>query len=133
MAEVGVGGGPVRRLAVVPDRFSTLKDPLTPRTTRKERVSDTEKGRDRGLDTEKEGRDREVDTQKVLEEETDLGAPVAEVRVVGGPVGRRAVVPDRGEGWLLHLDRPCQRERLQPTGPSPLYHRDDWVDRPRAM
>ena len=30
----------------------------------------------------------------------------------------------------------CQRERVlyrQPTGPNPLYHRDDEVDRPRAM
>ena len=24
-------------------------------------------------------------------------------------------------------------ERLFPTGPNPLYHRDDEVDRPRAM
>ena len=23
--------------------------------------------------------------------------------------------------------------RQQGTGPNPLYHRDDWVDRPRAM
>ena len=30
----------------------------------------------------------------------------------------------------------CQRERVlcwQPTGPNPLYHRDDLVDRPRAI
>ena len=30
----------------------------------------------------------------------------------------------------------CRRERVlyrKPTGPNPLYHRDDQVDRPRAM
>ena len=38
--------------------------------------------------------------------------------------------PSRPRGSLRHLRG---RERVvngQPTGPNPLYHRDDWVDRP---
>ena len=31
------------------------------------------------------------------------------------------------------LEREFFIDNLQPTGPSPLYHRDDLVDRPRAM
>jgi len=40
----------------------------------------------------------------------------------------------RGERFRFTNDP--ARERLlyrQPTGPNPLYHRDDLVDRPRAM
>ena len=58
----------------------------------------------------------------------------------GGAV--RAIAADLAqEGGLgparrVVQGRPCHRERVlyyQPTGLNPLYHRDDWVDRPRAM
>ena len=35
------------------------------------------------------------------------------------------------KNWVLELQR--ESFHKQPAGPNLLYHRDEWVDRPRAM
>jgi len=62
-----------------------------------------------------------------------LGLRVIKTREEG--TGRRALQP-RARAAPCSSPRCAQGERVlyqKPAGPKPLYHRDDWVDRPRAL